>query len=105
MSSGSISASSLLALSKLQTGDATKLQARTAKAKSVEDQFKQYADMTPAQRMRASILASMGLKESDLAAMDPKQRQALEDQIAKQIKQAAEKQIDKKSGFYTDMKV
>jgi hypothetical protein len=61
--------------------------------------------MTPAQRMRANILASMGLKESDLAAMDPKQRQAVEDQIAKQLKQAAEKQIDKKSGFYTDMKV
>jgi hypothetical protein len=31
--------------------------------------------------MRANILASMGLKESDLAAMDPKQRQAVEDQI------------------------
>jgi hypothetical protein len=29
----------------------------------------------------------------------------VEDQIAKQVKQAAEKQIDKKSGFYTDMKV
>jgi hypothetical protein len=105
MSSGAISTGFSPTFNKIQTGDATKLQASSAKAKSVDDQFKQYADMTPAQRMRANILASMGLKESDLAAMDPKQRQAVEDQIAKQLKQAAEKQIDKKSGFYTDMKV
>jgi hypothetical protein len=105
MSSGLISVGSSLTFSKIQPGEFSKLQASAAKAKSAEDQFKQIADMTPAQRMRANILASMGLKESDLAAMDPKQRQALEDQIAKQLKQAAETQTDKKSGFHSDMKV
>jgi hypothetical protein len=91
MSSGAISTAFSPTFNKIRTGDATKLQASSAKAKSAEDEFKQYAEMTPAQRMRASILASTGLKESDLTPMDPKQRQAVEDQIAKQIKQAAEK--------------
>jgi hypothetical protein len=46
MSSGSISAGFSLNFNNIPTGDATKLQASPDKAKSVEDEFKQYADMT-----------------------------------------------------------
>jgi hypothetical protein len=74
-------------------------------AQSPEDILKQYADMSPGDRMRANILASMGLTEDDLKGMDSKQLQAVEDKIAQQLKQAVEKQTDKKAGVLTDISV
>lgn len=49
-----------------------------------------YANMTPAQKLRAAILGKLGLKEEDLAKMDPKERKKLEDKIAQMIKQEVE---------------
>lgn len=49
-----------------------------------------YANMTPAQKMRAAILGKMNITEADLAKMDPKERKKIEDKIAETIKQQIE---------------
>ena len=56
-----------------------------------------YAKMTPAQRMRASVLDSMGLKESDLANMSAADRQAVEEKVAAKIKEKLDEEIQKKA--------
>ena len=60
-------------------------QGLAAAGKSVVDEFEAWAKMTPAQRMRASILASMGLTEDQLKGMDGAKRQAIEDTIKQRI--------------------
>jgi len=50
-------------------------------------EFHDYADMTPAEKIRKSILDQMGLSEDSLKAMDPDARAAVEKQIADAIKQ------------------
>jgi hypothetical protein len=75
-------------------------------SQSEVDQFQAYAKMTPAERMRASILSSMGLTEDDLKAMTPDQRQAVEQKIEKMIQDAAMQAAEKKStGLLADVKV
>lgn len=66
-------------------------------------EFQDYAKLTPAQKMRASILKSMGLKEEDLAGMDPAKRQQVEDKIKQMIKARVEENADKK-GQLVDVK-
>ncbi len=55
--------------------------------KSAKDEFLDYAKMTPAQKMRASMLAKLGVTEEQLKAMDPKDRQKIEDQLKEMVKQ------------------
>jgi len=66
--------------------------------------FMSWAKMTPAQQMRSQILGSMGLKESDLAAMDPKKRAEVEKKIADQIKHMVQNSVEKKTGVAIDIK-
>jgi TPP-dependent pyruvate/acetoin dehydrogenase alpha subunit len=73
---------------------------------SAEDKFKAYAKMSPADRMRASMLSSMGITEEQLKNMSPDQQKAIEQKIAEQLKQAAQKQLEKSpgaGGFFTDI--
>ena len=58
-----------------------------AAAQSVESQFKQLADMSPMERMRAQILQGMHLTESQLNALPADERKMVEDKIKDQIKQ------------------
>ncbi len=73
--------------------------AETAAAKSQQEvaDFESYANMTPAQRMRANILASMGLTEDDLKGMSPQQRAATEQKIEKAIQDAVMQQAREKA--------
>ncbi|MGA0601612.1 hypothetical protein ACO2Q3_12985 [Caulobacter sp. KR2-114] len=73
-------------------------------ANDAVSEFMSWAKMTPAQQMRAQILGSMGLKESDLAAMDPKQRDMTEKKIAERIKQLVQNSVEKKTGVAVDIK-
>jgi hypothetical protein len=50
--------------------------------------FLAYADMTPAQRMQADILKSMGLTQDDLNKMSPDKRKAVEATIQERLKEA-----------------
>jgi hypothetical protein len=71
--------------------------AAAAKSQAEVADFQAYANMTPAQRMRANILASMGLTEDDLKGMDPKQRAAVEQKIAKTVQDAVMQQARDKA--------
>ncbi len=58
----------------------------------MEAEFLKYAHMSPMERMRDSILKSMGLSEDSLKSMSPEARKAVEDKIKELIKQQMEKQ-------------
>lgn len=64
----------------LQSTDAT-----TASAKSATDEFKDYMSKTPEQRLRDSILQSMGLTEDDIKAMPPEKQLAIGKEIAERL--------------------
>lgn len=78
-----------------------------AKADSAGDaavkDFMAYAQMTPAQKLRAAILSQMGLKEEDLAKMDPKERKKVEDKIAAIIKEKIEHGDEDHKGVLVDV--
>ena len=75
------------------------------KADTTVADFLAYAHMTPAEKMRAMILGSMGLTEDQLKAMDPQERQKVEDKIKAQIRQQVEQSLEKKTGLAVDLKV
>ncbi|HTI66584.1 MAG TPA: hypothetical protein VL460_03435 [Caulobacteraceae bacterium] len=78
--------------------------ARDSGAGTAVSDFLNYANETPAQRMRDAILKSMGLSEDDLKAMSPEQRQAVENTIRERIKDAAEEAAKKgKTGLVADV--
>jgi hypothetical protein len=92
--------------SKLQAGKAASGGLTATAGQSAEDKFMAYAKMSPADRMRASILSSMGITEDQLKNMSPEQQKAVEQKIEDLIKQAAQKQIEKNGGvgFFADIK-
>ncbi len=73
-------------------------------AQSPADWLMNFAKMTPAQQMRATILAKMGLTEQDLANMDAKTRQKVEDKIKEEIKREVANNTEKKTGVIVDLK-
>jgi hypothetical protein len=64
----------------LQSTDAT-----SASATSATDEFKDYMSKTPEQRLRDSILQSMGLTEDDIKAMPPEKQLAVGKEIAERL--------------------
>ena len=71
--------------------------------KTAKDEFLDYAKLTPAQKMRAAILAKMGLKEEDLKGMDSEARKKIEDQIKQQIKAQIDNDPKMKKGSLLDV--
>jgi TPP-dependent pyruvate/acetoin dehydrogenase alpha subunit len=71
--------------------DITGAQSRDSKTKaaneSLADSFGEWMKMSPAERIRAQYLSEQGLSEDDLAAMEPEERKAIEDDIATRVKQ------------------
>ena len=74
------------------------------KADTAVDDFMTFANMTPAQKMRAVILGNMNLTEDQLRAMDPKERAKIEEKIKKLIQQQVEQSVEKKTGVVVDIK-
>lgn len=58
---------------------------------SAKEEFLKFANMTPAEKLRAMFLADEDLTEEDLKAMPPDERQKIEDKIAKRIEDAIRK--------------
>jgi hypothetical protein len=54
---------------------------------SAADEFMAYMKKTPEERMRDSILKSMGMTEEELESLPPEQRKAIEDKIKELIKE------------------
>lgn len=62
----------------------------SAPASNAREEFEKFAAMSPAERMRASILQQMGVSEDQLAAMSPDERKAMEQKITDKIKEMVE---------------
>jgi hypothetical protein len=76
-----------------------------SKADTAVEDFMAYANMTPAQKMRAAILGSMDLTEVQLKAMDPKERAKIEEKIKDLIRKKVEQATEKQTGVAIDLKV
>jgi hypothetical protein len=74
-------------------------------ANSVVQQFLQYANMTPAQRMQADMLSQLGLTEDQFKAMTPAEQQKVEAKIQQMVKQQAQDSGEKRAGLITDISV
>lgn len=66
----------------LQSTDATSTETTGT---SATDAFKDYMSKTPEQRLRDSILQSMGLTEDDIKAMPPEKQLAIGKEIAERL--------------------
>ena len=87
-----------LASSDNASGDLSESDSATV-GKTASEEFHEWMNMTPGEKLRASILKELGISEDDLAAMDPEARKNIEDGIAEKIqtlfaKQAEENQRD-----------
>jgi hypothetical protein len=71
-------------------------------AKTAAQQFEQWANMTPAQRLHAEMLAKLGLTEDQFKALPPAQQQKINDQIAQMIKKQMDNSNDNRTGLITD---
>lgn len=74
-------------------------------AQSAEQKFLEYANMTPAERIHAQMLAQLGLTEDQFKAMSPADQQKIEDKIREMIKQQVANSSDKRTGLITDKSV
>lgn len=81
------------------TVDGGDLQSGTVdKPQDARDEFLDFARKTPAQQMRAMVLADMGLTEEQLAGLDAKTRAEIEEKIRVQIEAKIRQEIEKQSG-------
>lgn len=64
---------------------------------SAKDEFLKYAAMTPAEKMRAAMLAKLGVTEEELKAMEPEKRKAIEQKLKDMIKEQVQSDPDGKS--------
>lgn len=71
----------------------------TTVAKDATETFLDFASKTPAEKMRAMVLADMGLTEEDLRNLSAEDRAELEAKIRTQIEVKVKQEIEKKSGF------
>jgi hypothetical protein len=55
---------------------------KAEKPGTVQDEFKKYMEMTPAEKIRFGVLNELGITEEQLAALPPEQREAMEKKIA-----------------------
>jgi hypothetical protein len=63
---------------------------------SARDEFLKFQAMTPAEKMRAMMLAKLGVTEEQLKAMSPEDRKKIEDKLKDMIKQQVQNDPDKK---------
>ena len=80
------------------TGAKASNSASASQDNGVVQDFLNYAKESPAERLRASILKSMGLTQDQLDKMPPAQRQAVEKKIEDIIKQKLQQDGDGKPG-------
>ncbi|ENZ80524.1 MULTISPECIES: hypothetical protein [Caulobacter] len=72
---------------------------------SPREAFEKYQAMTPAQKMRAMMLARLGLTEEQVKALPDDKRKAVEDKIKDMIKQQVQNDpaLKRKTGILADV--
>ena len=86
-------------------GAGSSLAGTTTPRSDPKAEFLKWAHMTPAQKMRASLLSSMGLTEEQVQAMSPDDRKKVEDKLRQLIEQKVKDSVEKKTGLLVDQKV
>jgi hypothetical protein len=78
-----------------------------APTSNAREEFEKFATMSPAERMRASILQQLGVTEDQLAAMSSTERKAMEDKITAKVKEMVEETAKKSgaTGLLADIRV
>ena len=74
-------------------------------AETAAQQFMDYANMTPAQRMQAEMMSQLGITEDQFKAMSPADQAKVMDKIRDMIKQQTQNSGDQRPGLITDMSV
>jgi hypothetical protein len=97
------STSSSTSSSSSATQSSSSLGAQSSQDNSIVQQFMQFANMSPAQRMFAQMLNKLGISQDQFNAMSPADQQKVEQQIQQMIKQQAQDNGDKQSGLITDI--
>ncbi len=72
---------------------------------SAKDEFLKFQSKSPAEKMRAMILAKLGVTEEQVKAMSAEDRKKIEDKIQEMIKQQVQNDIGKKgqTGLVADI--
>ena len=77
----------------------------TKSTNSVVQQFLEFANMTPAQRLHAEMLSELGLTEDQYKAMSPADQQKVDEKIRDLVKKQADETNNKRAGLITDISV
>ena len=77
----------------------------TKPTNSAVQQFLEFANMTPAQRLQAEMLSELGLTEDQYKAMSPADQQKVHDKIRDLVKKQADETNNKRAGLITDISV
>ncbi|ADG09915.1 hypothetical protein [Caulobacter segnis] len=72
---------------------------------SAKDEFLKFQSKSPAEKMRAMMLAKLGVTEEQLKAMPPEERKKIEDKLKDMVKQQVQNDIGKKgqTGLVADI--
>ena len=68
----------------------------TAKKSTASENFQAWMNKSVAEKVRQAILHKLGITEEQLAAMDPEERQKIEEQIAEEVAQEIKRQAEEK---------
>ena len=71
--------------------------------KTPKEEFLEYARMTPAEKLRESVIRSLGVSEEELKRMDSKERQRIEEQVRELIRQKVESDGSDQKGAIVDV--
>jgi hypothetical protein len=85
------------------TQSSSSLSPQSSQDNSIVQQFMQYANMTPAQRMFAQMLNKLGITEDQFKAMSPADQQKVEQKIQQMIKQQVQDSSNKQTGVIADV--
>ncbi|HUO00619.1 MAG TPA: hypothetical protein VMU69_30860 [Bradyrhizobium sp.] len=100
-SSSGVSAAS--SISSFDLPQSANLAPKSSQDDSIVQQFLQFANMTPAQRMFAQMLNKLGISQDEFDAMTPAEQQKVEQKIQQMIKQQVQNSSDKQTGVITDI--
>jgi hypothetical protein len=72
---------------------------------SAKDEFLKFQSKSPAEKMRAMMLAKLGVTEEQLKAMPPEERKKIEDKLKDMVKEQVQNDIGKKgqTGLVADI--
>lgn len=98
MNSGATAARTVAAKTDSSFGEVLKETAQNA-GKAAQDEFLEFAAKSPAEKMRAMILSSLGITEEELAALPPEEQAKIEEKIKDMLEKKMKENAQKQTGI------